>query len=173
MKIAKAGNIHNFCHPNSLFTLQVRAAVCWAVCVPCSVHCALPINLGPPLDCTDQPPAPPPPCSLSPQEYLNDYGSEEAKRVGEELIEKERVIGLSDSAQVRLGRAAGPELRAGAQPTPLLSSQPHQPKPVASAAAQDLTKRKLQKVNEGEHDVVRRGWPGAGGGLAVEVPCMS
>jgi len=22
MKIAKAGNIHNFCHPNSLFTLQ-------------------------------------------------------------------------------------------------------------------------------------------------------
>lgn len=39
---------------------------------------------------------------LSPlQEYLNDYGSEEAKRVGEELIERERVIGLSDSAQVR------------------------------------------------------------------------
>lgn len=25
MKIAKAGNIHNFCHPNSLLTLQVRA----------------------------------------------------------------------------------------------------------------------------------------------------
>jgi hypothetical protein len=24
MKIAKAGNIHNFCHPNSLLTLQVR-----------------------------------------------------------------------------------------------------------------------------------------------------
>lgn len=23
MKIAKAGNIHNFCHPNSLLTLQV------------------------------------------------------------------------------------------------------------------------------------------------------
>lgn len=71
MKIAKAGNIHNFCHPNSLFTLQ---------------------------------------------EYLNDYGSEEAKQIGEELIEKERVIGLSDSAQ-------------------------------------DLTKRKLAKVNEGVHDV--------------------
>ena len=30
----------------------------------------------------------------------NDYGSEEAKKVGEELIEKERVTGLSDSAQV-------------------------------------------------------------------------
>lgn len=24
MKIAKAGEIHNFCHPNSLLTLQVR-----------------------------------------------------------------------------------------------------------------------------------------------------
>jgi hypothetical protein len=30
----------------------------------------------------------------------NDYGSEEAKKVGEELIEKERVTGLSESAQV-------------------------------------------------------------------------
>jgi hypothetical protein len=27
MKIAKAGNIHNFCHPNSLLTLQVRAVM--------------------------------------------------------------------------------------------------------------------------------------------------
>lgn len=25
MKIAKAGNIHNFCHPNSLLTLQVSS----------------------------------------------------------------------------------------------------------------------------------------------------
>ncbi|EFN57653.1 hypothetical protein CHLNCDRAFT_30311 [Chlorella variabilis] len=71
MKIAKAGNIHNFCHPNSLFTLQ---------------------------------------------EYLNDYGSEEAKQIGQDLIERERVVGLSDSAQ-------------------------------------NLTKRKLAKVNAGEHDV--------------------
>lgn len=39
MKIAKAGNIHNFCHPNSLLTLQVRplcVRVCVSVCV-CSV----------------------------------------------------------------------------------------------------------------------------------------
>lgn len=28
MKIAKAGNIHNFCHPNSLLTLQVQGAAC-------------------------------------------------------------------------------------------------------------------------------------------------
>ena len=33
----------------------------------------------------------------------NDYGSEEAKRVGSELIEKERVVGLSESAQVGRG----------------------------------------------------------------------
>ena len=25
MKIAKAGNIHSFCHPNSILSLQVRA----------------------------------------------------------------------------------------------------------------------------------------------------
>lgn len=57
MKIAKAGNIHNFCHPNSLFTLQARAAVCcWAVCGPCSLHRSLPINLDPPHDRTELPP---------------------------------------------------------------------------------------------------------------------
>ncbi|KAL4444884.1 hypothetical protein ABPG77_003934 [Micractinium sp. CCAP 211/92] len=71
MKIAKAGNIHNFCHPNSLFTLQ---------------------------------------------EYLNDYGSEEAKKLGQEVIARESQIGLSESAQ-------------------------------------NLTHRKLAKVNAGEHDV--------------------
>ncbi|PSC67160.1 [e] hydrogenase H-cluster radical SAM maturase [Micractinium conductrix] len=54
MKIAKAGNIHNFCHPNSLFTLQ---------------------------------------------EYLNSFGTDEAKQIGQELIEKESVTGLSESAQ--------------------------------------------------------------------------
>lgn len=55
MKIAKAGNIHNFCQPNSLFTLQ---------------------------------------------EYLNDYGDEEAKKLGEEVIAREiQTGGLSDSAQ--------------------------------------------------------------------------
>lgn len=43
--------------------------------------------------------------NICPQEYLNDYGSEEAKRVGEELIERERVVGLSESAQVRAGAA--------------------------------------------------------------------
>jgi hypothetical protein len=28
MKIAKAGEIHNFCHPNSLLTLQVGGCLC-------------------------------------------------------------------------------------------------------------------------------------------------
>uniref|UniRef100_A0A383VN83 Biotin and thiamin synthesis-associated domain-containing protein n=2 Tax=Tetradesmus obliquus TaxID=3088 RepID=A0A383VN83_TETOB len=59
MKIAKAGNIHNFCHPNSLLTLQ---------------------------------------------EYLNDYGDEEAKKIGEQLIAKEAAEGLSDSAKRMLSR---------------------------------------------------------------------
>ena len=170
MKIAKAGNIHNFCHPNSLFTLQARAAVCcWT------------LQLAPQPAHQPRPAARPhrtptnahaPPCPLPPQEYLNDYGDEEAKRVGEELIEKERVIGLSESAQVRRGRGSGAGAacccsRAGcwadAQPALLLSSAPHHQACTAHAAAQDLTKRKLQKVNEGEHDVVRRGWPRAGG----------
>eukprot|EP00775_Hariotina_reticulata_P012307 gene12307-12443_t len=59
MKIAKAGNIHNFCHPNSLLTLQ---------------------------------------------EYLNDYGDEEAKRIGADLIARESDTGLSDSAKRMLSR---------------------------------------------------------------------
>ena len=59
MKIAKAGNIHNFCHPNSLLTLQ---------------------------------------------EYLNDYGDDEAKRIGADLIARESDAGLSDSAQRMLAR---------------------------------------------------------------------
>lgn len=59
MKIAKAGNIHNFCHPNSLLTLQ---------------------------------------------EYLNDYGDEEARKLGEALIAKESESGLSDSAKRLLSR---------------------------------------------------------------------
>ncbi|GBG64766.1 hypothetical protein CBR_g46723 [Chara braunii] len=59
MKIAKAGNIHNFCHPNSLLTLQ---------------------------------------------EYLQDYASEDLKKIGEELIAKESSTGLSDSAQRVLDR---------------------------------------------------------------------
>jgi 2-iminoacetate synthase len=70
MKIAKAGNIHNFCHPNSLLTLQ---------------------------------------------EYLNDYGTEEEKKLGAEVIERELGTGLSEGAQ-------------------------------------RLTKKKLAKVNAGEHD---------------------
>ena len=70
MKIAKAGNIHNFCHPNSLMTLQ---------------------------------------------EYINDYGTEEEKKLGQEVIERELGSGLSEGAQ-------------------------------------RLTKRKLAKVNAGEHD---------------------
>lgn len=72
MKIAKAGNIHNFCQPNSLFTLQ---------------------------------------------EYLNDYGTEEEQAVGAAVIERE------------LGGEA------------------------LSEGAKRLAKRKLAKVNEGEHDV--------------------
>ncbi len=71
MKIAKAGNIHNFCHPNSLLTLQ---------------------------------------------EYLNDYGTDESRKIGAELIAKEQEQGLSDSAKRML-------------------------------------KRKMVKVNAGEHDV--------------------
>jgi 2-iminoacetate synthase len=70
MKIAKAGNIHNFCHPNSLLTLQ---------------------------------------------EYINDYGTEEEKKLGAEVIERELGTGLSEGAQ-------------------------------------RLTKKKLAKVNAGEHD---------------------
>lgn len=71
MKIAKAGNIHNFCHPNSLLTLQ---------------------------------------------EYINDYGTEEEKILGQQVIERELGNDLSESA-----------LR--------------------------MTKRKLSRVNDGEHDV--------------------
>lgn len=37
----------------------------------------------------------------------NDYGSEEAKQIGQDLIERERVVGLSDSAQVGGPEAAG------------------------------------------------------------------
>ncbi|KAF8064659.1 thiH [Scenedesmus sp. PABB004] len=59
MKIAKAGNIHNFCHPNSLLTLQ---------------------------------------------EYLNDYGDDEARALGERLIAAESGAGLSDSAKRMLAR---------------------------------------------------------------------
>jgi hypothetical protein len=32
MKIAKAGNIHNFCHPNSLLTLQVGHTLHFMLC---------------------------------------------------------------------------------------------------------------------------------------------
>jgi len=59
MKIAKAGNIHSFCHPNSILTLQ---------------------------------------------EYLNDYGNEEMKKIGDELIKKEMSVGLTDSAKKLLAR---------------------------------------------------------------------
>lgn len=99
MKIAKAGNIHNFCHPNSLFTLQEylvrrrggrgvgqqeREAAGWECQRLHGRPVAAPESSTPLL-------------SSRPQ---NDYGSEEAKRVGAELIEKERVVGLSESAQV-------------------------------------------------------------------------
>jgi hypothetical protein len=41
MKIAKAGNIHNFCHPNSLLTLQVRVGCCVGVlCLPIRGRCS-------------------------------------------------------------------------------------------------------------------------------------
>uniref|UniRef100_A0A0G4HKJ3 Biotin and thiamin synthesis-associated domain-containing protein n=1 Tax=Chromera velia CCMP2878 TaxID=1169474 RepID=A0A0G4HKJ3_9ALVE len=71
MKIAKAGNIHNFCHPNSLLTLK---------------------------------------------EWLMDYADPETKGIGERVIKAESERDLS----------------------------PH-------AAA--LLKRKLQKVEKGQHDV--------------------
>lgn len=59
MKIAKAGEIHNFCHPNSLLTLQ---------------------------------------------EYLNDYGDDEAKKIGAEVMAREAEGGLSDAAKRLLQR---------------------------------------------------------------------
>jgi hypothetical protein len=43
-----------------------------------------------------------PACFLR-QEYLNDYGTEEEKRVGAEVIAREGEIGLSESAQVGWG----------------------------------------------------------------------
>lgn len=44
-------------------------------------------------------------CSTThPQEYLNDYGDEDAKKIGEELIAKESEAGLSDSAKRLLTR---------------------------------------------------------------------
>jgi 2-iminoacetate synthase len=38
------------------------------------------------------------------QEYLNDYGDEEARKIGEALIAKESAEGLSDSAKRMLSR---------------------------------------------------------------------
>lgn len=38
------------------------------------------------------------------QEYLNDYGDEEAKKIGAALIEQESKSGLSDGAKRMLGR---------------------------------------------------------------------
>jgi hypothetical protein len=38
------------------------------------------------------------------QEYLNDYGDDEARRIGEQLIAKESAEGLSDSAKRMLDR---------------------------------------------------------------------
>ncbi len=43
--------------------------------------------------------------SLSPpQEYLKDYGTEEMKKIGDELIKKEMDTGLTDSAKRLLTR---------------------------------------------------------------------
>eukprot|EP01025_Chloroclados_australasicus_P059180 TRINITY_DN7474_c0_g1_i1.p1 TRINITY_DN7474_c0_g1~~TRINITY_DN7474_c0_g1_i1.p1 ORF type:complete len:537 (-),score=49.23 TRINITY_DN7474_c0_g1_i1:334-1944(-) len=71
MKIAKKGDIHNFCHPNSLLTLK---------------------------------------------EFLGDYADPELKQLGEEVVERERKVGLSEGATRMLNR-------------------------------------KMNKVEEGEHDV--------------------
>lgn len=38
------------------------------------------------------------------QEYLNDYGDDEARKIGAALIAKESDSGLSDSAKRMLGR---------------------------------------------------------------------
>jgi hypothetical protein len=58
MSIAKSGNIHNFCQPNSLLTLQ---------------------------------------------EYIQDYGDDEAKKLGEEIVARESET-LSDAAKRLLAR---------------------------------------------------------------------
>lgn len=47
---------------------------------------------------------PSPPLPSCPQEYLNDYASPEQKKIGEELIAKEKESGLSDSAKRMLTR---------------------------------------------------------------------
>uniref|UniRef100_A0A7R9V5U9 Biotin and thiamin synthesis-associated domain-containing protein n=1 Tax=Chlamydomonas euryale TaxID=1486919 RepID=A0A7R9V5U9_9CHLO len=59
MKIAKAGNIHSFCHPNSILSLQ---------------------------------------------EYLQDYGTEEMKQIGKDVVAREMESGLTDSAKRLLAR---------------------------------------------------------------------
>jgi 2-iminoacetate synthase len=38
------------------------------------------------------------------QEYLNDYGDDEARKIGEALIAKESAEGLGDSAKRMLSR---------------------------------------------------------------------
>ena len=58
MSIAKSGNIHNFCQPNALLTLQ---------------------------------------------EYIQDYGDDEAKKLGEEIVAREAET-LSDAAKRLLAR---------------------------------------------------------------------
>lgn len=120
----------------------------------------------------------------------NDYGSEEAKKLGQEVIARESQIGLSESAQVgghgrwrwgRVGRACGeggPVLllcsglaglglpRPPAHGMGVMSQkdaaqccmQCCRPGTRLSPAptryrVQDLTHRKLAKVNAGEHDV--------------------
>jgi hypothetical protein len=41
-------------------------------------------------------------CGAVPQEYINDYGNEEMKAVGREVIERELGTGLTENAEVRL-----------------------------------------------------------------------
>lgn len=50
------------------------------------------------------PPSPTPTPPLNTQEYLNDYGDDEARKLGQALIAKESEAGLSDSAKRLLGR---------------------------------------------------------------------
>jgi len=42
--------------------------------------------------------------SLSIQEYLKDYGTDEMRQIGSELIEREKESGLTDSAKRLLQR---------------------------------------------------------------------
>ena len=81
-------------------------------------------------------------CPTAPatRRYLNDYGSKEAQQLGQEVIERELGVGLTENSQV--GPMPAELVRSGLQPLLLFL-----------VLLQKLAKRKLAKVNEGERDL--------------------